>query len=58
MSVSVQSAAQPTFSELQACRNCGRSSSAETVYRGALVLRDGKLAEKLSRNYKGKTVKT
>ena len=32
------------------CRNCG--------YRGAFVLRDGKLAEKLSRDHKGKTVKT
>jgi predicted RNA-binding Zn-ribbon protein involved in translation (DUF1610 family) len=32
------------------CRNCG--------YRGAFVLRDGKLAEKLSQNYRKKTVRT
>jgi DNA-directed RNA polymerase subunit M len=31
------------------CRNCG--------YRGAFVLRDGKLAEKLSQDYKRKTRK-
>jgi DNA-directed RNA polymerase subunit M len=32
------------------CRNCG--------YRGAFVLRDGKLAEKLSHDYKRKTGRT
>jgi len=40
----------PQLWSIWECRNCG--------YRGAFVLRDGKLAEKLSRDYRGKTVKT
>jgi len=43
-------ASVPQLRSVWQCRNCR--------YRGAFVLRDGKLAEKLSRDYKGKTVKT
>lgn len=32
------------------CRNCG--------YRGAFVLRDGKLAERIAEDYRRKTIKT